>query len=158
MLTEWLTALHEWEVAALVRRSVYVYPWVNAAHIFSLTLLIGGILPADLRILGLFRWVPAAPFLRLMTAIAATGLALAIVTGFLLFSVQPLEYAGNAAFLTKLSLVVLGAAHALVVRFTPGWRTARDSGTITPALKAAAGLSLAIWIAALLAGRWIAFL
>jgi hypothetical protein len=93
MLVEWLHALHGWEVAALIRRSLFVYPLINATHIFALTLLIGAILPADLRILGLFPGLPAGPFLRLMTAISAGGLVLAIVTGFLLFSVQPLEYA-----------------------------------------------------------------
>jgi hypothetical protein len=93
----WLQALQGWELAALLRRSVYVYPLVNAAHVFSLALLIGAILPADLRMLGLFQGVAAPPFLRLMTAIAATGLALAVATGFLLFSVQPLEYAYNPA-------------------------------------------------------------
>lgn len=158
MLSEWLQALHSWEAAALLRRSLYVYPLLNATHIFSLTLLIGGILPADLRVLGFFQGVAAGPFLRLMTAISATGLALAIVTGFLLFSVQPLEYASNPAFLTKISLIFLGAANALVIRFSSGWRKAITSGFISPRLKLGAAVSLTIWIAALIAGRWIAFL
>ena len=158
MLTEWLQALHDWQVAALVRRSFYVYPLLNATHIFSLTLLIGGILPADLRMLGLFRGVAAAPFLRLTTAMSAIGLALAAGTGFFLFTVQPLEYAGNPAFLTKISLVALGTANALVIRFSGAWRMALATGEATPGLRFAALLSLSIWISALIAGRWIAFL
>jgi hypothetical protein len=155
---EWLHALHNWELAALIRRSLYVYPLINATHIFGLALLIGAILPADLRMLGLFHKVPAAPFLRLMTAISAAGLALAIVTGFFLFSVQPLEYAANPAFLTKLSLVALGVVNALAIRLSPGWREMATSGIISPRLRVGAALSLTVWIAALLAGRWIAFL
>lgn len=158
MLTEALQALHEWGVAGLVRRSVYVYPFVSAGHIFSMALLIGGILPVDLRMLGLFQSVASGPFLRLMTAFSATGLALAMTTGFFLFSVQPLEYAGNPAFLIKISLVALGAIHALAIRFTPGWQTAIAGGAVVPGLKFAAVLSMAIWIGALIAGRWIAFL
>jgi hypothetical protein len=158
MLTEWLHALHDWEVAALIRRSIYVYPLLNATHIFALTLLIGSILPTDLRMLGLFRGVAAAPFLRLMSAISATGLALAVVTGFFLFSVQPLEYASNAAFLTKLTLIALGTVNALAVRFSGAWRLALATGEATSGLKLAAAFSLFVWIAALLAGRWIAFL
>jgi hypothetical protein len=158
MLTEWLHALHGWEVAALIRRSLYVYPLLNATHIFALTLLIGGILPADLRMLGLFRGVASAPFLRLMTAISATGLALAVVTGFFLFSVQPLEYASNPAFLTKVTLIALGTVNALAVRFSGAWRMALVTGEASRGLKLAAGFSLIVWIAALLAGRWIAFL
>lgn len=158
MVMEWLHALHNWEVAALIRRSLYVYPLINATHIFALALLIGTILPADLRMLGLFSDVAAAPFLRLMTAISAGGLVLAVVTGFLLFSVQPLEYAANPAFLTKISLVAIGTANAAVIRFSTGWRQASTAGIISPGLRIGALLSLTIWIAALLAGRLIAFL
>jgi hypothetical protein len=158
MLADWLHALHGWEVAALIRRSIYIYPFLNATHIFALTLLIGGILPADLRMLGLFRGVTAAPFLRLMTAVSATGLALAVATGFFLFSVQPLEYASNPAFLTKLTLIAVGTVNALAVRFSGAWRMALATGEASSGLKVAAAFSLIVWIAALLAGRWIAFL
>lgn len=158
MLAEWLQALHDWELAALVRRSVVIYPLLNATHIFSLTLLIGGILPADLRMLGFFPGVPAATFLRLMAAISATGLALAAITGFLLFSVQPLAYAANPAFLAKISLIALGVANAVFVRLSTGWRQATTGGAIGPGLRLSAALSLMIWVAALIAGRWIAFL
>jgi len=158
MLIDWLQALQNWEVAALIRRSLLLYPLLNATHIFALTLLIGTILPADLRILGLFPSLPAGPFLRVMTAISAAGLMLAVATGFLLFSVQPLEYAANAAFLTKISLVALGTVNATIIRFSAGWRKVLASGVASPGLRIGALLSLTIWIAALLAGRWIAFL
>ncbi|WP_157014468.1 DUF2214 domain-containing protein [Mesorhizobium xinjiangense] len=157
MLVEWLQALHEWPVAAFFRRSVYAYPLLNAGHIFALTLLIGAILPADLKVLGFFPRIAAGPFLRSMTAISATGLALAVLTGFLLFSVQPLEYARNPAFLVKLSLIALGTANALVIRFSSAWRDAWTKESISPALRAGALLSLTVWVAALVAGRWIAF-
>jgi hypothetical protein len=157
MLADALQALHDWEAAATIRRSLYIYPFLNAAHIFAMTLLIGGILPADLRLIGFFPSVALAPFLRLMTGIAALGLALAIVTGFLLFSVQPHEYAGNAAFLTKIALVAFGALLALAVRFSRAWRRALASSDVREGLRAAAFLSMLVWIAALLAGRWIAF-
>jgi hypothetical protein len=158
MLIDWLQALQNWEVAALIRRSLLLYPLLNATHIFALTLLIGTILPADLRILGLFPSLPAGPFLRVMTAISAAGLVLAVATGFLLFSVQPLEYAANAAFLIKLLLVALGTVNATIIRFSAGWRKVLASGVASPSLRVGALLSLTIWIAALLAGRWIAFL
>jgi len=158
MVAEWLHALHGWEVAALIRRSVFIYPFLNATHIFALALLIGTIIPADLKLLGLFPAIPTGPFLRLMTTISAAGLALAVGTGFLLFSVQPLEYAANPAFLTKLGLVGVGTVNASVVRFSPGWRSVQTHGISSTGLRIAAVLSITIWIAALLAGRWIAFL
>jgi hypothetical protein len=158
MLVEWLHALHSWEVAALVRRSLYVYPLLNATHILALTLLVGCVVPADLRMLGLFGAVESGPFLKLMTAISATGLVLAVATGFLLFSVQPLEYASNPAFLTKVSLVALGTVNAIAIRVSAAWQKATIEGAVSPGLRVAALLSLTIWIAALVAGRWIAFI
>lgn len=158
MLIEWLQALHDWQIAAMLRRSTYVYPLLNATHILALSLLIGGILPADLRLLGFFRSVAIVPFVRLMTAIAAAGIVLAAATGFLLLAVQPLEYAFNPAFLTKVSLVAAGIFLALLVRFGQAWRVFLATGEVGGGLRAAAVVSLAIWLSALLAGRWIAFL
>lgn len=155
---EWLQALQDWTVAASLRRSLYVYPLLNATHIFALTLLIGGILPADLRILGAFRSVAIAPFVRLMASIAAFGAGLAVVTGLLLFSVQPLEYAFNAAFLAKVSLVATGIVLAIAVRASRSWRLLLEDGRVRGRLRAAAVASIAIWIGALVAGRWIAFI
>lgn len=157
MLVEALQSLQGWEVAAQLRRSLYLYPALNTVHIFALTLLVGTILPADLRLLGLFPHVPAPPFLRLMTGFSATGLALAILSGFLLFSVKPTEYAANAAFLAKLSLVAAGTLNALAIRFGAAWRRVLAGGPVGTGLRIGALLSLTIWIAALFAGRWIAF-
>lgn len=155
---DWLQALQDWQVASFLRRSIYVYPLLNASHILALTLLVGAILPADLRMLGLFRSVAIAPFVRLMTSIAAFGAALAVVTGFLLFSVQPVEYAFNAAFLTKVSLVAAGIVLALAVRASSSWRMLLHEGRTGGGLRAAAFASIGIWTGALVAGRWIAFI
>ena len=55
---------------------------------------------------------------------------LAVATGFLLFSVRPLTYAQNPAFLTKISLVALGVVNALVAAgFNWRWRVADEGGT-----------------------------
>ncbi|MGH6926288.1 MAG: DUF6644 family protein [Propylenella sp.] len=157
MLTEWLQALNDWEVATVLRRSPTLYPFLNAAHILALGVLVGSILPADLRMLGLFRGVAAGPFLRLLTTVSAIGLAFAIASGFLLFSVKPLDYAVNQAFLAKVSLVALGTVNALIVRFSGGWRMMLATGESSAGLKVGALLSLIIWVAAIASGRWIAF-
>ena len=158
MLFEWLQALHHWSVADYLRRSLYAYPVVNAAHILGIALLVGAIIPVDLKILGLASGPPLGPTARALARFAATGLALAIMTGFLLFSVQPLEYAANPAFWTKVSLVGLGTLNALALRATRTWRIAEINGEIGARLKVGAAISLIIWIAAVFAGRAIAFL
>ena len=155
---EWLQALHHWEVAVYLRRSLYAYPFVNAAHILGIALLVGAIVPVDLRLLGITSGPPLGPAARSLARFAAAGLALAAVTGFLLFSVQPLEYAANPALWTKLSLVALGALNALALRGTRAWRMAEIDGEIGMGLRLGAAVSLLVWVAALFAGRAIGFL
>jgi hypothetical protein len=145
------------QLAQWLKSSRYIYPVVNAAHILGLATLFGSILGLDLRLLGAFRSVPAPPIARLLPRIAAFGLGAAIVTGALLFTVEPQDYAGNPAFLTKAVLVGAGTAHALYLRRTRAWRALAQGGEIGAGLRVSAALSLTIWTAAILAGRFIAF-
>ncbi|SCB60796.1 hypothetical protein GA0061105_11335 [Rhizobium aethiopicum] len=152
---EWLSATAP---AVALRRSATLYMVVNAAHILSIGLLVGAILPLDLRLAGCFRKVPVAVVAPFLSRSAGVGLVLAIATGFCLFSVRAVEYAGNPAFLTKLGLIAVGLLNVLVVHVGQGWRTATTVGILSPAVRVSAALSAAIWIAALVAGRWIGFL
>lgn len=146
------------QLAQWLKSSRYIYPVVNAAHILGLGTLFGSILGLDLRLLGAFRSVPVMPLARLLPRIAAIGLGLAVVTGALLFTVEPHEYAVNRAFLIKAMLVLIGSAHALYVHRTAKWRSvAHDGGAVGAGLRLSAAFSLAVWTAAILAGRFIAF-
>ncbi|MDR9807870.1 DUF6644 family protein [Rhizobium hidalgonense] len=154
-ILEWLSATTP---AVALRRSGTLYMFVNAAHILAIGLLVGAILPLDLRLAGFFRKVPVdivAPFL---SRSAGVGLVLAIATGFCLFSVRAVEYAENPAFLAKLGLIAFGLLNLLTVHVGRGWKTLIATGVIRPSLRVSAALSVAIWIAAVLAGRWIGFL
>lgn len=50
-LLEWLAAT---TLAVELRRSATLYMFVNAAHILAIGLLVGAILPLDLRLAGFF--------------------------------------------------------------------------------------------------------
>ncbi|MCR0984679.1 DUF2214 domain-containing protein [Roseomonas populi] len=152
-----LAALSDWSVAAALRRSAVLYPLVNAAHILGIGLLIGAITALDLRVLGAFRAAPLAVFGPPLVRVAGAGVALAVGTGFLLFSVRPAEYAANPAFLLKLGLVGLGLVNVLALRLGSGWRQALAGGPVGAAVRGGAVLSLLLWVGAVLAGRWIAF-
>ena len=157
-LSEWLQALAAWPVAAYLREATVAYATLNAAHIFALGLLVGSIVTLDLRILGMFRAAPLPALADPLSRMAAVGVALAITTGFLLFSVRPVAYADNPAFLSKVALVALGVTNALALRANPHWRSARGGGDVHGSVRLGAALSLLIWAAAVLAGRWIGFL
>lgn len=132
--------------------------FVNAAHILAIGLLVGAILPLDLRLAGFFRRVPVEIVALFLSRCAGIGLAAALVTGFCLFSVRAVEYAGNPAFLAKLGLIAFGLLNLSIVHFGRGWKTAVSTGIVRPGLRFSAALSAAVWIAAVLAGRWIGFL
>lgn len=73
-ILEWLQATLP---AATLRRSGTLYMVVNAAHILAIGLLVGAILPLDLRLAGFFRKVPVeilAPFLSRAAASASPRL------------------------------------------------------------------------------------
>lgn len=155
---EWLAPLAETGVARALIAAPTLYLLVNAAHIMGIGVLYGSILALDLRILGLNRSVPLHVIAGFLSRMAATGGGLAILTGLCLFSVRPVEYAGNAAFLAKLALVAVGLAHALVLHRGIGWRRATTDGHASAALRLSALASIIIWTSAIVAGRWIGFL
>ena len=158
MIEDALAALAASPVAALLKTSRLVYPLVNAGHILSLSALFGSILALDLRLMGFFGAVALPPLARFLPLVAAAGLSGAVATGFLLFTVQPIDYAANPAFLVKLGLVAAGTLHAAFVHAGRPWRRMLDTGHTSPGLKVSAVLSAAIWIGAIVAGRFIAFL
>ncbi|GLR49108.1 DUF2214 domain-containing protein [Shinella yambaruensis] len=145
-------------VAAALKASGTLYLVVNAAHILSIGLVVGAILPLDLRLVGLIRAAPIAAIGPLLSRTAATGVVAALATGLCLFSVRPQEYAGNPAFLVKVALVALGIVNALVLHARGAWQAAMATDSAPPALRMQALLSMVIWVGVVLAGRWIAFI
>ena len=149
-----LATLEGTEVAQALRASRWGYAAVNAAHILGIGLLIGAIVPLNLRFLGLWRAVPLPMLVRVLVPVAAGGLALALTAGLLLFSVRAREYAGVGFLQIKLALVAIGVLAALALHHAHGRLLESASGS---RLALHAILSLSCWIGALACGRLIAF-
>ena len=101
-VVEWIGA---WPGAVWLRDSGTAYLFVNAAHILGVGLLVGAIIPLDLRLLGLFRHAPLAVLAPFLSRAAATGAVLAILTGLWLFSVKPAEYLDPEAAVAAIAAV-----------------------------------------------------
>jgi hypothetical protein len=149
-----LAALEGTGVAQALRVARWGYAAVNGAHIFGIALLVGAIVPLDLRLLGFWPGVPRAALVRVLVPVAACGLALAVAAGLLLFSVRAREYADLEVVQVKLALVALGASAALWLHARCGFRL---EGAGRARLAAHAVLSLSCWLGALTCGRLIAF-
>lgn len=151
---DWLAA---WPGAVWLQNSGTAYLFVNAAHILGIGLLVGAILPLDLRLIGLIGSPPAAAIGPFLLRVAATGLALALLTGFWLFTVKPREYAANPAFLAKMALLTLSLADIAAQHAGPALGEALHGGSISPRVRLLAGASAVLWLSVLIAGRWIGF-
>ena len=158
-LVDWIGGqwIGTWPGAVLLQRSGTAYLLVNAAHILGVGVLVGAILPLDLRLLGFFRGVPLSVVGPFLSRAAATGLVLAIVTGLWLFSVKPAEYLGNTAFLCKLVLLAAALANIVLQHRSSAFARTLADGEPRAGVRLAAFCSAVLWLSVLVAGRWIGF-
>jgi hypothetical protein len=160
MIGEWSAALEATQIATALRNSIWSYPLVNTAHIFGVALLIGSVVPLDLRLLGLWSSAPLAPLWTVLTRTAGIGLVVAIIFGAFLFITRATEYVASYLFLAKMFLVLLGTANTLMLRIpTQAHESHIASTAVRPSarLRIAAGISLAAWLSALTLGRLIGY-
>ena len=142
------------EFAAALRGSAVLYPAVECAHMVGGGLLLGAIVAMDLRLLGLGRTLAVAPLSRLLLPVAITGLALAVVSGALLFATDWQSYLDNRAVWAKTALLVVGFVNLALLHARQWPRLVREN--VTAPL--AASLSLFTWIGVMIAGRLIAYM
>lgn len=157
---EALTALQNTALPSALRSSRWVYPVVNAGHILGLALLFGAILPLDLRLLGFWPNLPVRPLARVLIPVAITGLVISLTSGLLLFSVGAAKYAATPLFQVKLLLILAAVANALLLRRTADWTLAQvpEMPVNSRRLQWAGGLSIAVWLAVILCGRFLAYI
>ena len=149
-----LAALEASAVAQHLLSARWEYAAANTAHVLGIALLVGAILPLDLRLLGVWRSVPHQDLARVLVPVAASGLALAATAGILLFATRAGEYADLGLFQVKLALVAAGTLAALTLHVRAGWWLV---GAGDRRLAGHAAVSLACWLGALVCGRLVAF-
>jgi hypothetical protein len=110
----------------------------------------------DLRILGAIRSIERHPFVALMREAIVVVLPMALLSGLMLFSIRAQEYATNPAFQFKMALLVGAALNLAAYR----WLARGIAADAAPPLIARllAGLSIALWLSILVAGRFIGFI
>jgi hypothetical protein len=149
------SALSEW-----MRTSLKAVAVINALHVISIVTVFGTIFLVDLRLLG----IPNVKrsFMRLHDELLRWtwgAFGIAAVTGVLLFMVNAVTYHRNTAFWLKMATIVIAGVNMLVfelvtAKSAPAW----DKGVMPPpAARAAGALSLVLWVAVIVFGRWIGF-
>ncbi|HSC16978.1 MAG TPA: DUF6644 family protein [Gammaproteobacteria bacterium] len=154
-----LASIQSSAVAEWMRETNPAMQVVESTHVLAAVMVLGTVLIADLRLMGL------ADSRRAFTRIGRETLpltwaafALAVVTGSLMFTTSAQTYFGNAAFQLK-ALALLGAGinmawfQLLTSRGVAAW----DLGRPPRAARVAGFVSLLLWAAVVLLGRWIGF-
>jgi hypothetical protein len=137
-------------VAGFVRDSPWAFPALQSLHFIGMALLVGAVGAFDLRVLGVARALPLNS-LRRVLPLAFVGFGINLVSGALFFAHDPFAYAFNPSFRLKMLLIAAAGLNAL------GFRFERAALEPSVASKLIAGLSLALWLAVIAAGRYIAF-
>ncbi|MGF1553891.1 MAG: DUF2214 domain-containing protein [Paracoccaceae bacterium] len=149
-----LAGLENSLIAQALRSSRWSYAGANAAHILSIALLVGSVLPLDLRLIGAWPRIDRHALARVLVPTAGLGLALALATGASLFTVRAGDYVGLTLLYVKLSIVAFGAALAILLHVRAGWWL---DGATPGQARAHGALSIACWLGALVCGRFIAY-
>jgi len=128
-----------------------VYPALEVMHITGIALLVGNLVLLELRVWGFGRELPVPALARLALTLSVCGFGLAAFSGSLMFATQPLELIANRAFVIKMGFLTLAGANA-------GLFHARDGLTRLDGIaRAQTALSLGLWLAVIICGRWIAY-
>ncbi len=139
---------------ALRDSSPVVVLGIQIVHVLALILLLTALVLVNFRLLGWgLRSLPLSQVVRATRWALWAGLAGAIGSGTLLFLSAPVHYAGNAAFVPKMALLLF----ALLVQASLYRRVTRTDHTSPLLARSTAVASLSLWFSVGLAGRAIGF-
>lgn len=151
--------LYQTPVSTSIREITWIIPTVQSIHILSIAIVIGSALVSDLRLAGVLATdeTPATVVRRYLPWMWS-ALVVLLSTGLVMVVAEPGRTLGNSIFWIKMGLVLFAFALTLGFRkplLDPQFRV--DHANWRMAIKPAAWTSLAVWVAVIFCGRWIAY-
>ena len=149
------------QVASAIGENEILFPWIESVHVLAIVLVVGTILIVDLRLLGLAALdLTVRRVIRDVIPYTWGAFGVAALTGSLMFSSDAVHYAHNRMFQVKLVLLALAGLnmavfHLIGVRDIARWD--KVDGRMPIAARAAAAISLLLWIGVVAMGRGIGF-
>lgn len=160
MFTQALISFTSWLggtwLTAVVAGHFWIVPALQTIHILSVAVVLSGVLFINLRVVG---WVERGQTIdavldRFLRPVAIAIVILA-VTGFLQIAGEPTRALFRVIFWVKMALIVAATAltwsHRSLVAAGP------STAAVPAGRKAVASLALLLWLAVIVAGRWIAY-
>ena len=148
-------ALHNWPFAVWLRSAPLVYPSLEALHLVSIAMIFGSLWIVEMRLLGVrlldLDQIDVNALAKATLPWTLLGFMLAAIFGSLMFLARASELISNGAFLLKMLLLMTAGTNAAILHS----RGPLDSSSV--ATRAQALVSIALWIAMIFCGRWIAY-
>lgn len=135
--------------------SIWGYATVLTLHTIGLALLVGANAVLDLRLLGVARRLPLEDLLGAFR-IMWIGFWVNAVSGAMLFAADATTKGTTPLFMGKLALVAIGVVVIVMIRRQVYGGTP-DRPRVNTTAKVLAATSLLVWIAAITAGRLMAY-
>ena len=127
------------------------YPALEVVHIVGIALLFGNLVLFELRVWGAGAALAVAPLARLALTLSLCGFALAAASGSLMFASQPMELLANRVFTLKMGLLMVAGTNAALFHARGGL------ARLDAIARAQTALSVGLWLAVIVCGRWIAY-
>jgi hypothetical protein len=131
--------------------STWAYPALECVHLLGVALLLGNLVLLELRVWGWGAELPVQPLARLALGLSLCGFGLVALSGLALFAAAPNEMLANRSFVLKMGLVALAGLNAAAFHARQGLHK------LDGVARAQTLLSLGLWGAAIICGRWIAY-
>ena len=147
------------QLSQWIQATYWLWPVLEIIHFFGLTLLMGGLIIVDLRMIGFFPTINLQGVKKLLPFVIF-GFLLNLITGILFVYGDPSRYAINIGFQIKLILILLAGCNAAIyhLRVESYVQDLESSSRRPPLTIKLVGLtSLSLWTAVLLLGRLIPY-
>ena len=135
--------------------SVWAYPTILTLHTVGLAVLVGANTAVDLRVLGVAPAIPIGSLARAFP-IMWIGFWVNALSGVVLFVADATATGTSTIFIAKLGIIAAGIALIFVLKRTLYGQGVEQART-TDAARIVAVASLAVWIAAIATGRYMAY-
>ena len=147
------------QLSQWIQATYWLWPVLEIIHFFGLTLLMGGLIIVDLRLIGFFPTINLQGVKKLLPFVIF-GFLLNLITGILFVYGDPSRYAINIGFQIKLILILLAGCNAAIyhLRVESYVQDLESSSRRPPLTIKLVGLtSLSLWTAVLLLGSLIPY-
>lgn len=131
------------------------FPTMESVHLVGLAVFFGSIVLLDLSVIAKASLLPLRAMKTLCLPLTWIGFALLTFSGTVLFVAAADQYARTWSFWIKMALIACGGLNAFYFHVLD--RPANQAEGRAAGERLSAVLSIAIWLGAIIAGRWVGY-